>query len=62
MMLLYTSPEYVTTLSVHLFSDNNNFLVSNVPFFCSVDLFSYPHYKLLICLLGGHNMEYSILQ
>jgi len=52
MMLLYIIPEYITSLAVHLFCVNKNFLFSNVTFLCSVDLFFYPHYKLLYLSFG----------
>jgi len=47
-----TNPEYMTSLFVHLFCVNNSFPVYNVTFICSVDLFFYPHYKLLYLSFG----------
>jgi len=52
MMFLYIIPEYMTSLSVHLLFVSNNFLVSNITFLCSVDLFFCPHYILLYLSFG----------
>jgi len=52
MLFLYIIPEYMTSLSVHLFFVDNNFLVSLATFLCSVDLFFYPHHKLLYLSFG----------